>query len=371
MTLLASSLGACAAFDESTEFPDPNLVFGFLIPFQRSVRNMAQPLPDFFRHTRRPEWGLAVLAWERDGKRAYLFEGGMLKVLAEPFFGLMQPMTEPPEDGASIVQRLAKHLEANESIRTSTRASLPPNVSLEDQVGLLKGEFPGGFAGTEWQDKVRGLGQQRRLKRHRNAAIEHARAELSQAKLDEYLQSKRYSEAWAALAEVLSASDLAPPKQVETLKGRSDKATAQSVEVLIALLYGEGDFAECFDAFVKELRRMLGSSPSWELATATSALVHPEVHVCVRKTSFQRQAEMRMASVGNSQRPNSAGYVGFLDLAKNTMQALTDLDVKPEDFLDVHDFLKLATTPSAIRRIEAVRRAVNRAAASEESVADA
>jgi hypothetical protein len=53
------------------------------------------------------------------------------------------------------------------------------------------------------------------------------------------------------------------------------------------------------------------------------------------------------------------------------MQALTDLDVKPEDFLDVHDFLKLATTPSAIRRIEAVRRAVNRAAASEESVADA
>jgi hypothetical protein len=332
---------------------------------------MAQPLPDFFRHKRRPEWGLAVLAWERDGKRAYLFEGGMLKVLAEPFFGLMQPMTEPPEDGESIVQRLAKHLEANESIRNSTRASMPPNVSLEDQVGLLKGEYSGGFAGTEWQDKARGLGQQRRLKRHRNAAIEHARTELSPAKLDEYLQGKRYAEAWTALAEVLGATDLAPPKQVEALRARADRATAQSVEVLSALLYGEGAFAECFDAFVKELRRILATSPSWELATATIALVHPEVHVCVRKTSFQRQAEMRMVPIPNSQRPNSSGYVAFLDLAKSTMQALADMDMKAEDFLDIHDFLKLTTTPSAIRRIEAVRRAVSRATTSEEPVADA
>lgn len=332
---------------------------------------MAQSLPDFFRHKRRPEWGLAVLAWERDGKRAYLFEGGMLKVLAEPFFGLMQPMTEPPEDGESIVQRLAKHLEANESIRTSTRASLPPNVSLEDQLGLLKGEYSGAFAGTEWQDKVRGLGQQRRLKRHRNAAIEHARQELSQAKLDEYREGKRFAEAWARLSDVLGATDLAPPKQVESLKARSEKATAQSVEVLSALLHGEGDFAECFDAFVKELRRVLGASPSWELATATIALVHPEVHVCVRKTSFQRQAEMRLVPIPNSQRPNAAGYVAFLELAKTTMQDLAGLDAKAEDFLDIHDFLKLTTTPSAIRRIEAVRRAVNRATTSDEPVADA
>jgi hypothetical protein len=332
---------------------------------------MAQSLPDFFRHKRRPEWGLAVLAWERDGKRAYLFEGGMLKVLAEPFFGLMQPMTEPPADGASIVQRLAKHLEANESIRTSTRATLPPNVSLEDQLGLFKGEYSGAFAGNEWQDKVRGLGQQRRLKRHRNAAIEHARTELAQPKLDEYLQGKRYGEAWTHLAEVLAATDLAPPKQVETLRGRAEKATAQSVEVLSALLHGDGAFAECFDSFVKELRRILGLSPSWELATATIALVHPEVHVCVRKTSFQRQAEMRLTPIPNSQRPNSQGYVAFLELAKTTMNDLAALDAKAEDFLDVHDFLKMTTTPSAIRRIEAVRRAVNRATIAEESVADA
>lgn len=331
---------------------------------------MAQPLPDFYRHTRRPEWGLAVLAWERDGKRAFLFEGGMLKVLAEPFFGLMQLTTEPVEDGEFIVQRLAKHLQANEGPR-SVRSALPPSVSLEDQLGLLRGEFAGGFAGTEWQDKVRGLGQQRRLKRHRNAAIEHARQALSQAKLESFTQNQQFAEAWVAVADVLNETDLAPPKQVEALRARASKATSQSVEVLTALLYGEEAFSDCFDAFTKELRRLLGSAPSWELATAVMALVHPEVHVCVRKASFQKQAEMRGMPVPNAQRPNPDAYVAFLEVAKATSKALEAAGAKPEDFLDVHDFLKLTTTPSALRRIQAVQRAVSRASSNEESVADA
>lgn len=332
---------------------------------------MAQSLPDFYQHTRRPEWGLAVLAWERDGKRAYLFEGGMLKVLAEPFFGLMQPTTEPVENGESIVQRLAKHLEANDSIRTSTRATLPPNVSLEDQIGLFRGEYTGDFAGNDWQDKGRGLGQQRRLKRHRNAAIEHARQDLSQAKLEAFLEQKDYAGAWRSVADVLAGTDLAAPRQVETLRGRAERATAQSVEVLLNMLYGEGAFAECFDNYVKEMRRVLGVTPSWELATGIPALVHPEVHLCVRKASFQKQAELRLAPLANAARPNSAGYMGFLELATGIMDELKKFGAKPEDLLDIHDFVKHTTTPSALRRIEAVRRAVNRAASTDQSVPDA
>lgn len=332
---------------------------------------MDQALPDFYQHTRRPEWGLAVLAWERDGKRAYLFEGGMLKVLAEPFFELMQPTTEPVENGESIVQRLAKHLEANDAIRTSTRASLPPSVSLQDQLGLLRGEYEGDFAGNDWQEKVRGIGQQRRLKRHRNPAVEQARNDLSQAQLEAYGNDKKYVEAWTALVEVMSASDLAPPKQVEALRKRVDRANQQSVEVLSTLLYGDVPFAECFDAFIKELRRVLGATPSWELATAVLTLVHPEVHVCVRKTSFQKQAELRLTSVSNIQRPNSAGYMSCLELATTLQEDLKRAGAKPEDLLDIHDFVKLTTTPSALRRMQAVQRAVSRASSADSSVADA
>jgi hypothetical protein len=295
----------------------------------------------------------------------------MLKVLAQPFFELMQVTTEPVEDGASIVQRLARHLEASEGIRSISRSLPPPSVSLEDQLGLLRGEYAGGFAGSEWQDKVRGLGQQRRLKRHRNSAIEHARQALAQTKLEEYAREKAFGAAWAALAEVLAETDLAPPKQIEALRNRAPKATAQSLEVLSTLLYGEGGFSECFDNFVKELRRVLGSAPSWELATGIIALVHPEVHVCVRRSSFQKQAEMRGFPLPNSQRANGAAYVAFVELAKATWRGLEALGGKPEDFLDVHDFLKLTTTPTAVRRIQAVQRAVSRANTPEETVAEA
>jgi hypothetical protein len=249
---------------------------------------------------------------------------------------------------------------------------LPPNVSLEDQIGLFRGEYSGDFAGNDWQDKGRGLGQQRRLKRHRNAAIEHARQELAQGKLEAFLEQKDYGGAWRSVADVLAATDLAAPRQVETLRGRADRATAQSVEVLINMLYGEAAFAECFDSYVKEMRRVLGVTPSWELATGIPALVHPEVHLCVRKSSFQKQAELRLAPLANAARPNSTGYMGFLELATGIMDELKKNEAKPEDFLDIHDFVKHTTTPSALRRIEAVRRAVNRASSTDQSsVADA
>lgn len=330
---------------------------------------MAQPVPAFFQHARRPEWGLAVLAWERDGKRAYLFEGGMLKVLAEPFFDLMQPTTEPVENGASIVQRLAKHLEANEAIRSSTRATIPPNVSLEDQLGLFRAEYEGDFAGSEWQEKVRGLGQQRRLKRHRNAAIENARSELSKEKLDSFAQEKQFAEAFLALADVIGATDLAAPKQVEAMRNRAERASLQTVQVLTNLLHGDGAFADCFLSYLKEMSRILGTSPSWEIATAVLALVHPEVHVCVRRTSFQRQAEWRMAPLGNTARPNAASYMSCLEMANSLMEDLKKADTKPEDLLDIHDFIKLTTTPSAVRRMQAVKRAVSKAGSDDEAQA--
>jgi hypothetical protein len=331
---------------------------------------MSQVLPDFYQHTRRPEWGLAVLAWERDGKRAFLFEGGMLKVLAEPFFALMQP-TDSVEDGASIVQRLAKHLEANDAIRTSKRASLPPNASLADQLALLRGEYEGDFSGAAWQEKARGLGQQRRLKRHRNAAIEQAQQALQQGALEAGSKDDRHVELWAALVETLAGTDLAPPKQVELLRGRSGRATPQTIAVLSNLLYGEGAFEESFDGFVKELRRILGVAPSWELATAVLALVHPEVHICVRKSSFLKQAELRLSTINGAGRPNAVGYLSFLELATQVFEELKTLGGTPEDLMDIHDFMKATTNPAALRRIQAVRRTLSRSHVAEAEAEEA
>ena len=40
------------------------------------------PVPGdrLYRHSKRKQWGFAVLAWEKEGKRGYQFEDGELRV---------------------------------------------------------------------------------------------------------------------------------------------------------------------------------------------------------------------------------------------------------------------------------------------------
>src|SRR5690606_26156746 len=44
-----------------------------------------------YQHTKRAQWGLAALVWERDGKRGYRFEDGSERVFREGFYHLLEP----------------------------------------------------------------------------------------------------------------------------------------------------------------------------------------------------------------------------------------------------------------------------------------
>ncbi len=314
---------------------------------------MTQSTPTLFKHSKRPEWGMSVIAWERDGKRGYLFESGMLRVLAEPFYRLMSPVDPSSEVELATLNRLLAQVDTSGAMGP-TRTSQAPSLrfAITEQIKYFKSEFEGGF-GEAWGKKQRGTTAKRRLKRHRNSAIEHAQTELTSEFLDQSASDP--AQAWLKVVEILGATDLVPAAQVDALKSATGRATEDGVRALRAVLYGEGDLSARFDAYVGALQSMLGKAPNWELTSAILALICPKEHVCVRRTSFQTQADWLLPEFKADKRVNALTYGGFSHLAKMVCEQLEQNGLPPADYLDVHDFIKLTTSPSAQSRMLAAQ----------------
>jgi hypothetical protein len=303
-----------------------------------------------YRHTKKPDWGTAVIAWERDGKRAYLFDSGMVKVLAEPFYALMAPVMDG--DGTSeLAARLTGHLERSGSPRTRMAATV--RFSLQQQVDWFLDEYPGGFTGEAWEKKARGSSDTRRLKRHRTPAIADAQAKLSAETLEKLAEGDKAAETIKLISDLLFETDLVATGQLDQLKNKALKAPKELPKVLFSLLHTQNaeEVPPLFDDFVHALTQTLGSAPSWELATSLLALVKPGVHVCVRRASFARQAEWIMPELNLTKQPTSLGYAGFLRLAHEVNDKLSELGATPDDLFDVHDFIRFATTSAAQQKM--------------------
>ncbi len=317
---------------------------------------MTQPLPTLFKHSKRPSWGLAVIAWERDDKRGYLFENGMLRTLAEPFYRFMVPVEKVDDAGHATLIRLMAQIEVTggaPSVRTSMSPAL--RFSLADQVAYFRSEYPEGFGG-EWLKKVRGAGAKRRLKRHRDAAVAHAQEDLSLEFLQSSATDEGAADVWRKVASVLDQTDLVPTAQVEALRASAERANAQSVNALLGVLYGQDDLSARFDAYVHALEAQLGKAPNWELASAILGLVVPRECVCVRRTSFQTQADWLLPELRSARGVSALTYSAYSHLARTVCEYLEQHDLPPQDYIDVHDFIKLTTTPSAQSRMLTLQR---------------
>ncbi|HEX2735203.1 MAG TPA: hypothetical protein VHM70_26550 [Polyangiaceae bacterium] len=318
---------------------------------------MSESLPSLFRHESRPDWGLATIAWERDGKRAYLFETGMLRVLAEPFYRFMIPVETTKERDLATLERLVTQVDAKDAQIVSSRASLPPgsHFGISEQLAVFRESHKDGFDEV-WRSSVRGVDAPRRLKRHRDPAIAQMQQELNVGRLEEALRTAEFGQVWLGIAGVLDQTDLVAAGPVQQLKKSAKRASTGNVNALGQVLFGAGDFSDRFDAYVTSLERMLGRVPSWELTTAILALTDPKQHVCVKRQNFQQQAEWMVPELRATDRPNALAYGGFMSLAKTVCQQLEHAGLTPQDYFDVYDFVRVTTAPKAVAKMTAQRR---------------
>ena len=307
-------------------------------------------IPDqLYRHSTKPEWGLAILAWERHGRRAYQFEDGRLRKIQEGYYDLLEPVDEE----ARPLDHVRTDLKAAvTSVDHGQRRKAPKAVcTFQAQLDLFTKLYPKGFTDPRWIEEKRGLPGGRELKRHRVPSIRAAREALEPIRGRALLKEGRQAELSQAILDVLAGTNLVPLSHVKTLRRMDEEETAQYAQVVFDLAHGEGPMDERFRTYLRTLTRILGGRPSWRIATALPALIHPETEVAVRRSAFLRQAGSIAPTGGYSRKPKTGSYRSFRRLAVKVKSNLERAGHKPADLLDVHDFIWTTLRKSALEHL--------------------
>lgn len=298
-----------------------------------------------YRHAKRPEWGLAILAWEEGGRRGYQFDDGRLRVFKEGYYSLMEPVDV---QAATEVRRdLQEAMEL--STRHAARKELTPEYPFEEQLAIFRELYPDGFADLGWIRTYRGSGETVRRKSHREPALREAVSVLGRATMEDQLERGAHDEMLADLSALLATTDLVPVRKARSLVDVPTDLRRPVAEALHALLHGEGKIGPRFHAWVLALRDARGERPAWRLATAPLALLLPQEHVCVRPSTFRRQAAVFAPGRVYTTRARRRSYTNFLHVAQATRERLEAEGLRPRDLLDVHDFVWVTLRPAAAK----------------------
>lgn len=291
-----------------------------------------------YRHVKRPEWGVAILAWEKDDRRAYQFEDGRLRKFKEGYYSLLKPAEHKERSDEAVITGLEGAIEANKG--KDPPKALEPVAPFEAQVELFLKMYPEGFQDEEWIADHRGDTPGRALKRHRDPVVQELRTKLSQERCDELISAGKHSELVDISNEILAGTDLVALKHVKVLRAVEDDDVIKDLAVTIReMFYGDGDFDPRYREYLTVMTEVYDGRPSWRIATALPAIMYPEEHVCVRRSAFARQAAVIAPMARYSRRAKVRSYKNYRRVAFAVMQRLQASGHEPRDLLDIHDFV--------------------------------
>jgi len=291
--------------------------------------------PTLLTHSLRKDWGVGVLAGEKDGKRRYLFANGEERTLANGFDRLMEPVDEPTPEQQLAFARLQGVLAGR--AKNGDDGGKPSGFALSKQLAKFRETYPVGFSDPNWLEDMRG-GADGRV---RNALA--AAEERLSVKALEGLASKSPADAWQVVRDILAASGLVPAAQLALKPPAGERGLAGAIR---DLLHGSGAYDNRFDKFVAAFTAAFGKPPGWELATALSALVHPLNHVCVEATMFKKQVKA-VAGRSAPAKPSGSGYATFLSVARLIANKLAEQGEVPRDLMDVRAFIVFTLKPAS------------------------
>jgi hypothetical protein len=313
--------------------------------------NVPDPQPGesaslLYRHSQKPEWGLALLAWERNGRRAYQFEDGNLRKIQEGYYDLLDPVEELDDSVSAVRANLQAAVRAR---RDGSDQKVQQAVStFEQQVALFTKLYPKGFADPRWKADKRGSVSGSALKRHREPSLAAMKEALDPSRAGSLIEEGSQGEVTESILDVLAGTNLVPLSHVKNLRRLDEGESSEFAEAAFEFAHGEGSFDDRFRAYLVVLARLLGGRPSWRIATALPALLHPQEEVAVRRSAFIRQAGS-IAPTGNySRKARATSYRSFRRMAWKVRDRLKGAGQEPQDFLDVHDFIWTTLRKSAL-----------------------
>jgi hypothetical protein len=289
--------------------------------------------PALFAHGTRKDWGVGVLAGERDGKRSYLFEGGEERIMGSGAYDMMRKISPLDAEQQATLGRLVALVARRQGRPDPSKSAA---FSLLEQLETLHKTFPTGFKDPEWQSESR-------AGRARGEILAEAQELLSLKAIEAHLKAQQFEAVWAAATKVMRATQWLPADQLRPLApGAAVQPLAGAVR---ELLYGSGALEQRVDRFVAAYEVACGRAPRWETATALLALVFPADHVLVELASFRKQLKALGAKGTLATRPAGVAYARCGNAARIVFGKLAESGEVPQDLLDVSDFVRFTLKP--------------------------
>ncbi len=269
--------------------------------------------PTLFAHSLRKDWGVGVLAGEKDGKRRYLFENGEERTLASGFDQLMKRVERPTSDQQLAFARLQGVLAGR--AKSGGEGGKPAAFVLSGQLAKLRETYPAGFSDPNWIEDVRG-GANGRLR----TALAAAEEQLSAKALDSLTNRSP--------ADVASGT-----RGPRVERARSNGAArAHTVEWRARAAWRDSRAPSRYRRLRQALRQVrcdiddgVWSAVGWELVTASSARSCTLSITCAssRRCSGSRSRRL-WRSVPFRRDRAEAGYATFLSVARLIANKLTE-----------------------------------------------
>ena len=311
-----------------------------------------------YQHTRRPEWGLAIIATENRDSREYQFQDGKIRTIKEGYYHLLEPIEKPDDESDRIVGELEQQRD-----RLATRSRMLERAKREgkkiftvkEQVALFLHRFPAGFEDNLYAEEVRGTGEGGRKKRNRDRAIEIAAELLNQDSINNFIDNGNYEGLRDAYVEVLSATDIASTsadaRPVKKLEGQGIVDFAHGVR---AFLYGDGPLPQRFSNFIALLMALGVEKPTWPMVTVPLGLLNPQEHFCIKPSVYRTQSRRLAPEISYTTTPTAAVYSGYMRMALELGKQLRKAELEPKDNIDIFSFIWETMRPGVRKQLESV-----------------
>jgi len=300
--------------------------------------------PAVFELESQPDWGRGIVLEDRPDRWVLLFEVGGRRVFSKSLAKGLKPVELGADEAlvldAKLRGRRLPATAASRKPRATKKGAAPTYASFEEQLQWFEAFFVGGFEGERFVAEERGLAERKGKSGYKQAAIALAREQLA----PERFQSAEVEDLFEVARKLIQFTNIVHPMEGAIAFG-SMKAEdrASFVQALGELLHGEGDYGARFERFIDTLRLTDGEGKAkrvtWPMATLLPAMYHPEEHVCVKPTFFEKQAPIVGLDVEKSQPPSAGHYARFLEVARATEERLREGGHPPRDLMDVYSFI--------------------------------
>lgn len=303
-------------------------------------------LPTLYSHTKRPQWGLAILAQRTGEKARYLFQDGRLRAFPTDFDHLVEPVDKPLDVAARVAGQLSAQLDDGPAIRPVERDD---RLSFDAQIAIFEHLHPDGFDDPRYIAMCR-RGSRRR-KRQREPLVAEARAALSADAIGEAIERGEPTAVRDAAVALLAKCTAVRARDRRPLERLPEDRHLDFALTLHALLYGDGDPFDRFTRYLAVIDFDPDDRVTWPLATALPALVDPERHIAVKRSVFRKQAAWMAPRLVVGKIPNAGKYKRVLDMARAIRARLEEAGHSPRDLWDVHDFVWMTLRPKNVTLI--------------------